>query len=65
MEKKIVKGLRRGELSALEELMDCYTPYVSSVISRILRGRQPDVEELTADVFLAVWDNRTSFGQGR
>ena len=47
-EEKLVKALRRGELSALEELLDRYTPYVSSVIARILRGRQADVEELTA-----------------
>ncbi len=57
-EEQLIKSLRRGDLSALEELMDRYTPYVSSVIARILRGRRADVEELTADVFLAVWDNR-------
>ena len=64
-EKELVKALRRGSLSALEELMDCYTPYVSSVISRILRGRQADVEELTADVFLAAWDNRKKLRPGQ
>lgn len=63
-EEQLVKSLRRGDLSALEGLMDSYTPYVSSVISRILRGRQADVEELTADVFLAVWDNRDKLRSG-
>ena len=57
-EKKLIKGIARGELPALEALIEQYTPYVSSILSRILRGRQADVEELTADVFLAVWDNR-------
>lgn len=57
-EKELIKSLRRGDLSALEGLIDRYTPYISSIISRILRGRQADVEELTADVFLAAWDNR-------
>lgn len=57
-EKELIRSLRRGDLPALEELIDRYTPYVSSIISRILRGRQSDVEELTADVFLAAWDNR-------
>ena len=57
-EKQLIQGRARGELSALETLIDRYTPYVSSVISRILRGRQADVEELTADVFLAAWENR-------
>lgn len=45
--------------------MDSYTPYVSSIISRILRGRQADVEELTADVFLAAWDNRDKLRSGQ
>ena len=61
----MVKSLRRGDLSALEELMDRYTPYVSSVVSRILRGRKADVEELTADVFLAAWDNRDKLRPGQ
>lgn len=63
-EEQLVKALRRGELSALEALMDRYTPYVSSVISRILRGRGADAEELTADVFLAAWDNRDKLRPG-
>lgn len=64
-EEQLVKSLRRGDLSALEGLMDSYTPYVSSIISRILRGRQADVEELTADVFLAAWDNRGKLRPGQ
>ncbi len=64
-EKQLVKALRRGDLPALEELLDRYTPYVSSVIARILRGRQADVEELTADVFLAAWDNRDKLQTGK
>ena len=64
-EEQLVKSLRRGDLSALEELMDRYTPYVSSVVSRILRGRGPDAEELTADVFLAAWDNRDKLRPGK
>ena len=64
-EEQLVRSLGRGELSALEELMDRYTPYVSSVIARILRGRGPDAEELTADVFLAAWDNRGKLRPGK
>ena len=64
-EKQLIKSIARGELPALEELMDQYTPYVSSVIARILRGRQADVEELTADVFLAAWDNRDKLRPGQ
>ena len=64
-EKQLIKELARGELSALEELIRRYTPYVSSVAARILRGRQADVEELTADVFLAAWENRDRLRPGK
>ena len=64
-EKQLIRGLARGELSALEDLIQRYTPYVSSVVSRILRGRQADVEELTADVFLAAWVNRDRLQPGK
>ncbi len=64
-EEQMVKSLRRGELSALEALMERYTPYVSSVVYRILRGRRADGEELTADVFLAAWDNRDKLRPGQ
>ena len=64
-EEQLVQSLRRGETSALEELIRRYTPYVSSIIARIVRGRGADVEELTADVFLAAWDNREKLRAGK
>ena len=64
-EKQLIRELARGELSALEAMIDRYTPYVSSVAARILRGRQADVEELTADVFLAAWENRDKLRPGK
>ena len=64
-EAELIKALRRGNPDALAELIDCCTPYISSVIARILRGRQADVEELTADVFLAAWNNRDKLRPGQ
>ena len=64
-ETQLIKELAHGELSALERLIEQYTPYISSVIARILRGRPADVEELTADVFLAAWDNRDRLRPGK
>ena len=62
---QLIQKLAHGELPALETLVERYTPYVSSVIARILRGRQADVEELTADVFLAAWENRDRLRPGK
>ena len=64
-EEQLVNALRRGETSALEELIRRYTPYVSSIIARIVRGQGADVEELTADVFLAAWDSREKLRAGQ
>lgn len=55
---ELVKRLRWGDTAALEALIVRYTPYVSSVIARILKDHREDWEELTADVFLSVWENR-------
>ena len=54
----LVKHLQKGDTKALEELIDRYGRYVSSILSRILQGRPEDCKELSADVFLAAWENR-------
>ena len=64
-EEQLVQSLQRGGTSALEELIRRYTPWVSSIIGRIVRDRGADAEELTADVFLAAWDNREKLRAGQ
>ena len=59
----LVAALKKGDVHALEALIDRYGKYVSSVLSRILSvrrqdNRRLDCEELTEDVFLAAWNNR-------
>ena len=53
----LAKKLRQGSRLALERAIDRFTPYVSAVVVRVLAGQgaREDVEELTADVFLALW----------
>ena len=57
-EDKLVKALKKGSTEALSEIILHYTPFVSSIIRRILKDRSGEWEELTQDVFLALWDNR-------
>ena len=56
-ESKLVKKLNRHSRSVLDQAIQRYTPYVSAVILRALAGRacREDVEELCADVFVALW----------
>ena len=58
-EKKLVKKLNRRSRSALDQAVSYYTSYVSAVILRTLAGHacHEDVEELCADVFVALWNH--------
>ena len=56
-ESKLVKKLNKHSRGALDQAVGRYTPYVSAVILRTLTGHacREDVEELCADVFVALW----------
>lgn len=56
-ERKLVKKLNQHSRGALDQAVSGFTPYVSAVILRALAGRacREDVEELCADVFVALW----------
>lgn len=56
-ERALVKKLNRGSRSALDTAVERYTPYVGAVLLRALGGWacREDVEELCADVFVALW----------
>ncbi len=49
---------REKHRRALEKAVRRFTPYVATVVTRTLSGRacREDVEELTADVFLTLWE---------
>lgn len=64
-EEELIKSLKKGDTSALEELIRRYTRYVSSIIARILGGSLDDCDELTSDVFLAAWNNRDKLQAGK
>ena len=64
-EEQLIKSLKKGDTGALEELIRRYTGYVSSIITRILGGCLDDCDELTSDVFLAVWNNRDKLQTGK
>lgn len=61
-EERAIKELRRGSEAALAWLIDAYTPYVSSIIRQVVGKAIPpaDVEEITADVFVTLWDRAST-----
>ena len=58
-ERALARKLNKNSRSALDQAVARFTPYVSAVILRALAGRacREDVEELCADVFVALWAN--------
>ena len=63
----ILRKIRRGDPSGLEELMDRYIAYVSTVAWNILRNAmsKEDAEEVVSDVFLVAWNNQVISGPVR
>lgn len=59
-EQEIIEELQNGSEEALHLLIDKYTAYASSIIYNIIGYRREDCRELTADVFIAIWNSRNS-----
>ncbi len=58
-EKHALTLLKNGDQAGLMYFIDRYTAYVGAVVRNVLGGRCPDqdAEEVTADVFLVLWQN--------
>lgn len=61
-ETRALKELQHGSEVALAWFIQNYMPYVSSVVYQVIGQSMslPDVEEVTADVFVALWNHSTS-----
>lgn len=61
-DKEAVRLLKGGKVKGLEALIEKYAAYVSTVIRQIVLPAmsESDIEELSADVFTAVWRNPNS-----
>lgn len=68
MKEAIIRaGLKKRHQSALDEAMKVYGSYVRKVLSNVLRqyGTAEDLEELTDDVFLALWQHSGEIFPGK
>ncbi len=59
-DRRILHRLRRGDESVLPELIRQYSGYVYAIASNILSHAmsEEDIEEVVADTFTSVWENR-------
>lgn len=56
-DKEILRLLQSNPAEGLREAISQYGGLVRLVISRILAGKTQDIEECTADAFIAVWQH--------
>lgn len=61
-ERKLLRRLKRGDTAALAELIQGYSPYACAIASNIMSHAmsREDVEEVVADAFASLWENRGS-----
>ena len=61
VDKKLAQMLLQNDTAALSQIIDKYTNYVATVIHNQLGvfSSQEDVEELTANAFVSLWENRS------
>ena len=63
---ELLKGLKDHDESAIEEIIGRYTPYVSTIIYNLSRGKlsTSDIEETAADVFFTLWNDPGKIEEG-
>ena len=57
---KLAEKLIQGDESALEAIVDRFTPLVSTIVYNLANGSlsTADMEDLTSDTFITLWYNR-------
>lgn len=65
-EARILHRLKRGDAGALSEIIEKYTAYVYAIASNIMVSLPPeDIEEVTADSFITLWNRRECIAEGK
>ncbi len=66
-ERKLVQLLKQKNPDSLSRLIQLYSPYVGTIVRNIIGKRlsEADVEEVTADVFVAVWEHADQIHPGK
>lgn len=66
-EEKLLRGLRSRQPAALEAMIAQYNRYVATILTAVLgaNAQKEDVEELSSDVFVAVWNHADALKPGK
>lgn len=57
-EKSLLKKLQEKDEWALEQIIEIYNAYVTTIVGSLLssKGTKEDMEEVVADTFIALWE---------
>lgn len=57
-EQRLLKRLRNKDEKALEEIIDLYNAYITTIVGSLLssKGTKEDIEEVIEDSFIALWE---------
>lgn len=58
-EGKLLRALQQGKKNSIEQAIELYTPYLSTVLFNMAGTKLPieDIEEIISDTFVALWKN--------
>ncbi len=58
-EAKLLRQLKRKQENSINQAIEIYTPYLSTVLFNMVGNRLPkeDIEEIISDVFVMLWKN--------
>lgn len=60
-ESKLLMQLRKKQKNSINQAIEIYTPYLSTVLYNMVGNGLPkeDIEEIVSDVFVMLWKNVT------
>lgn len=61
-QEQLVERLKQDDVTALQEIMDCYTAYLCTVAGNLAASllTAEDIEEVVSDCFVRLWTHRKS-----
>lgn len=66
-EKSLLKKLQEKDEWALEQIIEIYNAYVTTIVGSLLssKGTKEDMEEVVADTFIALWETAERIDYGK
>lgn len=62
----LIRKIAEGDISALDVLYIRFAPQVKAFLGKVVSSlRSEDIEDITQDIFLKIWESRSSLEEGK